>query len=419
MTTSIRQTCKCQYGRWSVILIPILFIYPLLLCAFWLLQPEISEAGDSFPCLKMISGTDSLLVADAEGRILCGKNETEVRIPASTLKLLTALAAIDHFGRSYRFRTEFYLDSKDNLKIKGYGDPLLISEVWQDIADTLSKKVRTFKDMVLDDTYFSGDIRIPGTDGSTNPYDAPCGALCANFNTIFFKHDQQGRIVSAEPQTPMILFAVEKVRQLGLDKGRYTFTHEKGDITRYAGELLLYLLTERGVKSTGMIRLGRVNPADRLIYTYYSRFRLEDVIGKMMEFSNNFMANQIFLALGAHVYGPPGTLSKGIRSVSMYGRDVLGLKDIRMVEGSGVSRENRITAIDMLRILKRFMPYRHLLKKRGGFLFKSGTLEGIRTRAGYVEENSGRPHMVVVFLNGPGYYHIDSVMKCIKRALTD
>ena len=77
---------------------------------------------------------DALLVADHDGQIIFKKNEAKKCIPASTLKLLTALAAIHHLGLSYRFKTEFYIDPKQNLKVKGYGDPLLISEVLQEIA---------------------------------------------------------------------------------------------------------------------------------------------------------------------------------------------------------------------------------------------------------------------------------------------
>jgi len=368
--------------------------------------------------LDSITPSDSILIAAPDGQLLYKKNETKKCVPASTLKLLTALTAIHHLGSSYRFRTEFYTDPDQNLKIKGYGDPLLKSEVLRDITDVLAKKIQNFRNLILDDTYFSHNIEIPDVGHSTNPYDAPTGALCVNFNTINFDRDQQGKIISAEPQTPMTAYAREKIRSLGLKRGRYTFAHDHGGSARYAGELLLQFLKERGVEDQGKIYLSTVGPEDSLVHTYRSRFTLEQVIKEMMEFSNNFMANQILIALGAHVYGPPGTLDKGLNVVSDYAKKDLRLENIDIVEGAGISRKNRITALDMMVILKHFKPYRYLLKRTGKTLFKTGTLKGIRTRVGYIESPPEDPYYFVIFLNSGGS-DIDSLMRCIKAVLND
>jgi len=387
-----------------------------ILLAFWLFHPDISNAKQDPPCLKGFTSADALIVAHTDGQILFKKNELKKCVPASTLKLLTALAAINHLGTSYRFPTEFYIDTDKNLKIKGFGDPLLVSEAWQEIADALAKKTKSFKNLILDDTYFYPQIVIPGRKHSTNPYDAPVGALCANFNTVFFHRDQQGRIVSSEPQTPLIPFARKKIQTLGLKQGRYTFSHDQKETTLYAGHLLLHLLKERNVNISGKIYLDPIKPGDRLIYTYRSRFTLEDALRKMMAFSNNFMANQVFIALGAQVFGPPGILAKGVKVVSGYANKALNLQDIKIVEGSGISRKNRLSAMDMLSILKAFRPYRHLLRRAGNVLYKTGTLRGISTRVGYIDRQSGGPYYFVIFLNRSGS-HIDTLMRCVIQAL--
>jgi D-alanyl-D-alanine carboxypeptidase/D-alanyl-D-alanine-endopeptidase (penicillin-binding protein 4) len=381
-----------------------------------ILQPVTLNATQALSCLKGITAADAFLVAGPEGRILYKKNETKKCVPASTLKLLTSLAAIHHLGRSYRFQTEFYMDTTRNLKIKGYGDPLLISEALQEIADILAKKTPKFNDLVLDDTYFSHDIKTPWVGHSTNPYDAPVGALCANFNTVFFDRDERGGIVSAEPQTPMIPFVREHIRSLGLKKGRYTFTHDRGDAAHYAGKLLLHFLRERSVDNQSKTRLGTVEPGDRLIFTYRSRFTLEQALKKMLEFSNNFMANQIFIAVGTRVYGPPGTLAKGVRVVSEYANKELNMVDINVVEGSGISRRNRISALHMLTILKHFKSYRHLLNRKHNVLYKTGTLSGIRTRAGYIEVRQHGPYYFVIFLNRP-FSDMDALVECLRQTV--
>ena len=393
-------------------------LFAVILFAFFTFQPALLESAQDLSCLHSTRTSDALLITAPDGSILYKKNETIKCIPASTLKILTALSAIHHLGPDYRFPTEFYTDIDQNLKIKGYGDPLLTSEVWQQIADVLASKIRKFNALILDNSYFSKDLIIPGKGRSTNPYDAPPGALCANFNTILFDHDQHGRLISAEPQTPMTPFAREKIRSLGLKKGRYTFTHNQSDATRYAGELFLHFLTKKGVESQGEIRLETVTPDDRLFHTYLSRSTLNYVIMKMMAFSNNFVANQICIAMGAHVYGPPGTLENGVRVISDYAKYKMHLKDINVVEGSGISRKNRISALEMNTLLKQFKPHRHLLKKEGNTFFKTGTLEGIRTKVGYIETSPGSTYSFVVFLNSENS-DMDFLMGCIEEIVTN
>ncbi len=178
----------------------------------------------------------------------------------------------------------------------------------------------------------------------------------------------------------------------------------------------MHFLKERGKVCQGKIRRGMVGPGDRLVYTYRSNFTLEQVVKRMFEFSNNFIANQLMLALGAHVHGPPGTLAKGVSVLSDYARGVLQLEDIEIAEGSGISRNNRLSALDMLTVLRRFEPHRALLVREGEVLYKSGTLGGVKTRAGYIEGRSGNPHYFVIFLNG-SHADIDYILDCVKKSL--
>ena len=162
--------------------------------------------------------------------------------------------------------------------------------------------------------------------------------------------------------------------------------------------------------------LGTVGPEHRRIYTYYSNFTLESVIKKMMEFSNNFIANQICVAMGAQVYGPPGTLNNGVKVISDYAKNELQLNDLVIVEGSGISRENRISAQDMLTVLDRFAPHRHLLTGTAKIRFKTGTLSGVNTRAGYIEGPNDELFSFVVLINTPGK-SAEKVVQKLHRAV--
>jgi D-alanyl-D-alanine carboxypeptidase/D-alanyl-D-alanine-endopeptidase (penicillin-binding protein 4) len=166
----------------------------------------------------------------------------------------------------------------------------------------------------------------------------------------------------------------------------------------------------------GEIRAGVVESGDSLVYRYHSIFTLEQALKKLFEFSNNFMANQILIALGAHVHGPPGTLAKGVKVLSDYAQEVLHLDGVEIAEGSGISRKNRLSALDMLAVLRRFEPHRALLVRKGRCLYKSGTLSGVKARVGYIEHRSGNLCYFVIFVNS-SLADIDSIFDCVKECL--
>jgi len=144
--------------------------------AIFIFYPAASTAKKRIPCKSQIKSTDSFLVATPQGKILFEKNAHKQRVPASTLKVLTALAALNHFGPSYTFKTDFYMDATGSLIIKGYGDPLLVSEVLHQISAILASRINAVQNIILDDSYFASQIAVPGCDNTTNPYDAPIGA---------------------------------------------------------------------------------------------------------------------------------------------------------------------------------------------------------------------------------------------------
>jgi len=111
---------------------------------------------------RQITPNDAVIMALPDGRILVGVNTDKPLIPASTLKVLTSLAAIHYLGEVYQYPTDFYTDSQSNLIIKGYGDPLMISEEIGKIATVLKMHFQKINDIVIDDTFFEGSIPVPG-----------------------------------------------------------------------------------------------------------------------------------------------------------------------------------------------------------------------------------------------------------------
>ena len=194
-------------------------------------------AADPFHQIKnLITSHDAALLASPDGKIVFSANADKKLIPASTLKILTSLVSIHYLGDDYRFPTDFFLDKNSNLIIKGYGDPLLVSEEIPKIAAAIRLQTDSIRDIVLDDSFFNKPLGIPGTvENSLQPYDSPNGALCVNFNTVNFKIKNQ-TILSAEAQTPIVDIARQKIKSSKLNAGRILLTNDGDDITRYAGQ---------------------------------------------------------------------------------------------------------------------------------------------------------------------------------------
>lgn len=351
---------------------------------------------------ELAGSAGSLMVKDPNGKVLFSVNPDKKLVPASTLKVLTSLCALETLGPDFRFKTEFYLSSKRDLVIKGYGDPLLISEVMERAASFLSKKLKgtAVRDIISDGSYFEKNLIIPGvTKNSSQPYDAPNGAICSNFNTVFFKK-VNGRFVTGESQTPLLSFVKDRIRKRKVKSGRVKLTAKESAI--YTGHLFRYFLEKRDIKIKGdVVRKNVVIEKKDLIYTYYSEFSLKEIIKKLMEYSNNFTANQIFITLGIKKYGPPGNLEKGRTVLKDYMKKRGYSVDI--VEGSGISRGNRISARELLKIVIDFSKFHTLLKNEGDDYFKTGTMSDISSRAGFIKKGD-KLFSYVVIINGKDAY---------------
>ena len=378
---------------------------PLML-AMLLTRSASAADPESWEKLKALIGPrDSIMVADPAGHIIIAKHARRKLVPASILKIFTSLGALHYLGSDYRYVTEFFIDRDSNLKIKGYGDPLLISEVVNQISHELADLMgrnAIIHDIIVDDSYFNRPLTIPGISSSTQPYDAPNGALCVNFNTVFFKRTQSG-YASAEAQTPLLSFAEKKINLLKPKSGRIVLSHVEKENTIYAGQLFRYFLGHHGLQLRGTVKPGQVDKStDKLIYRYASNFTLPQIIAKLLEHSNNFSTNQLLISCGIKKFGPPGNLAKGVAALIDFAADELQIKNLAIVEGSGISRKNKVSANQMLQVLAKFKSHRTLMRRTEREYYKTGTLYGINTRAGYIASRNGGFYRYVVMINTPG-----------------
>jgi D-alanyl-D-alanine carboxypeptidase/D-alanyl-D-alanine-endopeptidase (penicillin-binding protein 4) len=346
-----------------------------------------------------------VLVIDAKGNELVAQNIDEPFVPASVAKIVTAWLAMEVLGGDYRFQTRFYLDDKRVLYVRGGGDPFLISEELAQLAKRLVAAIgkKPVTGIVLDASYYPSDLRIAGIEDTNESYNALNSALAVNFNTVNAVRSGD-KVRSAEKQTPITPLAISEFRSRGPNgRGRVSLSQDPAVSLQYAGELISAFIERAGGNVKGPISSGTVPAGLKPVYIHRQSRPLSKILVELLKASNNYIANQVFLEIGGHRLGAPVSLEKSLKVLNeMLAAQGLAA-DIQLEEGSGISRNNRFTARGLAKVLALFAPHADLLRGRDGGLNKTGTLDGVRTLAGYAETKShGRVRFVISLSSNDG-----------------
>jgi D-alanyl-D-alanine carboxypeptidase/D-alanyl-D-alanine-endopeptidase (penicillin-binding protein 4) len=346
-----------------------------------------------------------VLVMDAKDNELVAQNADQPFVPASVAKIVTAWLAMEVLGGDYRFETRFYLDDKRVLYVRGGGDPFLISEELAPLATELVAAVgrAPLAGIVLDASYYPSNLRIPGIEDDDEAYNALNSALAVNFNTVYAVRSS-GKVRSAEKQTPITPLAIAEFRARGPNgSGRISLSQDSAVSLQYAGELIAAFIERAGGSVTGKISTGAVPAGLEPIYVHRQSRTLSQILIELLRASNNYIANQVFLEIGGRRIGGPVSLEKSL-AVANEMLTAHGLvEDIHLGEGSGISRNNRFTARGLAKVLELFAPHADLLRGHDGGLNKTGTMDGVRTLAGYADTSShGRVRFVISLASNDG-----------------
>ena len=352
--------------------------------------------------IRSLVHNGSVVLTSETGERLVAINADRRFVPASIIKILTAMIARDLLGETFRFSTGFYTNTQGDLAIKGFGDPFLVSDEIRIIAQHLKNSgVTQINRIMLDHSYFTDDLSIPGLSKTSNPYDAINGALVVNFNTIHVKKEASGNVVSAEAETPLTPLVITKAA--GTSRGnteRINLSARKADCNRYAGEIFSAIFREQGITIThDFIGEVTVDASWQQRYLHRNSRALDEVLRGLLQYSNNFIANQLFLAAPQASDSDTGaTLQKSRRLFENYIRTRLNTdaNELIMVEGSGISRGNLVTGNVMISILDRFKSHADLLTPKDGHPVKSGTLTGVYNYAGYIKTAGGLRSFVIM-----------------------
>ncbi len=368
--------------------------------------------------MELLIQNGAILLGSPEKKILFEVNSREVFVPASVLKVAITAAAFDILGKDFRFNTIFYTNAKKELLIRGGGDPFLISEEITKIAQLLRQKgYSKFSALKLDDSLIANQ-KVPGLSKSKNAYDALNGALVVNFNSLFLEKKKNGEIVSAEEWTPLTPLAREKGRLLvSGKKERINIGSSYQDSLRYTAELFSAIFQKEGITiEQNAYKKELLNDDWKPILDYKNSRNLEELIPSFLLYSNNYIANQIYFRIGGEKYGKVYNLEKSNKAMKHYiAQFGATSKNFQILEGSGLSRKNGITAQIILNILYKISLDYSLFPQERQVYLKTGTLKGVYNLAGYIPYR-GRNYPFCIFINAPENNRL-KVLKLLKEWL--
>jgi len=402
------------------------------------------------------------------------------RPPASTTKIITTGVALLLLGKDFRWPTSFYTDGKierghitGNLYIRGYGNPYMVKDSLQAMIAQLRHANISHIDgkVILDSSYFNNIQQNPNAfDGhGLEAYNAIPNALSIDFRTITIRINANKNAI--ELTTEPKLYHTKLINHLSFSqakqcrgegyKPRITVDNLQEIVTisgtispscknrrlkaviADAGDLFFAHFKEGWELSGGSVgndwQYGHIDKYLSLLYQGLSK-PLQKQIVPMNKLSNNLMARQLFLTIGAEILAPPATLDKSRWAVIDKLREIgLSVNNLFIDNGSGLSRKTHISAEQFGQFLlfmhhSKAAPYfkRSLsivgvdgtLKQRlkgtplaGNAIGKSGALNNAKSIAGYLSAKNGRLYAYVILLEGKrartGRPLMDEIMKWI------
>ena len=408
----------------------------------------------------------SVMIEEAgSGRRVLAWNQQQPVNPASLAKLITTYAALARLGPAWRWRTPVWLtgDLKDGvldgaLVIRGSGDPTLVLErVWLLLRRVQQLGVQEIRgDIVLDRSAFTVPERDPGEfDGEPlRPYNTQPDALLLNYKSVvygFVPDVAAGR--ARVTRTPLLAGAA---RELSLPlaggpcndwRASVKASFEPGAEARFAGayptacgerewpvadpqpatynaRLIEGLWQQMGGRLTGRVREGAA-PLGQPPSFELSSPALAEVVRDINKFSNNVMAQQLFLTLakaGTEDDPAPATVAQARAGVMDWLTRHNGplAADVVLDNGAGLSREARLPVALLAHLLQQawsspVMPelmaslpvsaldgtLRRADMPAGRAHLKTGSLRDVTGLAGYVLSDSGRRYVLVAIVNHP------------------
>ncbi len=460
IAASIFQSMRRTIRRWAQFA---LFVFLVQASAFASaeLPAEVTQALQQADIPESHVGV--LVQALGNSLPLLAHGETASFNPASVIKLVTTLAALDSLGPAHTFKTQVYRDGPlldgvlhGNLVFQGGGDPALTLErFWLLLRELRQLGVREIRGDVLLDTQYYQIVEIdPGAfdQAPLRPYNAPPSALLVNFNLLNLHLSATAEAIGARLEPAPAEPSLNLVNKLQRTDGPCNGTRDGLRLTKVDTSLILTgtypnecgeqsiplnllspeatfgaifneLWPSLGGELVGEIQSGALEPSARVLIEFESP-PLSQLVRDINKHSNNVMAKMLFLNLGAARFDVPATWEKGERAIRAWVLEAgLKLPELVLENGSGLSRIERISAVSLAQLLSyaatRPVYYEFAASlpavglegtqkgrlngsaAEGAAWLKSGSLNGARNLAGYVLGPDGSRRILIMLINHP------------------
>ncbi|WP_067515077.1 D-alanyl-D-alanine carboxypeptidase/D-alanyl-D-alanine endopeptidase [Endozoicomonas ascidiicola] len=415
-------------------------------------QASINEELDQLLSTLPPGHIHSIKVIDAEtGSVVLDRNSQFNLLPASTVKAITAISAYQSLGKDFRYATSLLSDRKlganstysGNLVISFSGDPSLTRQDLSGLLEKLSiKGVETIKGniwidgsiydgysraggaswddhnicfaapvsaVILDRNCFYGWLvpaKIPG-DYAQMFYDEPSWLLSIDSHVVTkapSKKEEGGCIQEVWP-TPGHEYRLEGCLESSKKRVRMAFAVR--DPEEAAARYVESWLDKQGIVHHGKVIIGKPEDSFKQLVANHQSEPVPELLQELLDKSDNLYADSILKTIGRTVNGDKGSYATGTDAVLDLLRERgVDLTRSRLVDGSGLSRYNMLSAEDFTEILKagwdnwgEEAPWLAIRTNEQQWL-KTGYMSGVNTMVGYVFREDRSPLIFAVLLNG-------------------
>ena len=378
------------------------------------------------------------------GKVVYRLNDKQPTMPASTLKLITLGASLDTLGYDYEFSTKLYKTTNNDLYLKLGADPFLTSGGLNTLMEKAvkEKKITSPKIIYIDDYIFDKTEWGEGWqwDDDLNPLMPKFSSynIDKNLLSIIISPTNPGspaQIYTNKfyPITFMNLVTTGTANDIELNRNNSiapNILNISGTINKQITEEIpinnpkryFILRLEDAIQSAKMDYYGgfpqKKTPTTNVYLVAEIKHPISQAIKAILMDSNNFVAETVFKLAGAKLVNNTGSLQHSQEMLNAYFNKIgIDAQDIKIVDGSGVSKNNIITANFMTdylvkqfknETLKNSMPTagegtlkNRMLYFKDNLRAKTGTLSDVSGIAGYITSRSGKTYAFDIMINDP------------------
>jgi len=395
----------------------------------------------------------SIKVINAQtGRVLFDRNGHYNLLPASTVKTITAISAYHALGEDYRYTTALWSNRPlptlqeaytGDLALTFSGDPSFKRDDLANLLASLSTGgVKVIKGNIwLDGSIYNGYPRAGGAswDDHSICFAAPVSAMILDRNCFFGwlvpaeKEGEQAKIVFDQPQWQLSIdnrvetrqpmahehrgctqeiwpssgheYRLEGCIEPGVEQVRMAFAVR--DPEQAAARYVMSFLEANNIRLEGEVLIGKPQGDFSHLVARHQSEPVPELIQRVLDKSDNLYADSLLKTIGWSANGAKGSYSSGTEAVLGMLREAgVDLAHSRLVDGSGLSRYNMLSADDFTGILQvgwrnwgEDAPWLIARDDRQHWL-KTGRMSGVNSMVGYAFPEKGAPLIFAVLLNG-------------------